>query len=402
MARGKKKRRRDRSVRRRPGGVTAIEPFGEATIAKLEPARRSRAPFLQGHRAIIQAAVAAADIPLGPILEIGSGNGQLAPLLPREVSERLILTEPLHAGVRALGQDEMSRPIVQTWAQSLPFRSGGLAGVQAFCVLDVAEDLPTIASELARVVKAGGSVIHYLDLTADLGPAFAGFMKAGEVPLPNVFTPVQEEGWPQDVFLMAYEKAAAIRRHWQKTGCRAAAILGPYFAAFSGQEPRADRVSAAVSSFHALADDPQKRAAVLGWFHEAYASSSAAERMSWGAHRDRTASSAALFDKRLRRAFSAAGFEPIESGLRRVDFVAKRPDGEAHAYRSLVVGMMSYSHASPAWADTWMATGMPGDATQGLCDGDKVGADEQHRHLGMHVMVARRSSDRVARPDSVL
>jgi SAM-dependent methyltransferase len=139
------------------------------------------------------------------LVEIGAGGGQLREWLPDEVAAAVTHTEPSEPFVRAFRERHPSVKVVVADAAKLPFDAGSVSGVLALCVLDTLPDLASVRTELARVLRPGGVVVHVLDLSTSPDAVFPELIAAGELPLTNfardpalldVLTPAQRAALP--------------------------------------------------------------------------------------------------------------------------------------------------------------------------------------------------------------
>ena len=144
--------------------------------------------------------------PSGALVEIGAGGGQLREWLPDDVAAAVTHTEPSEPFVRAFRDRHPSATVVAADAAKLPFDAGSVSGVLALCVLDTLSDLASVRTELARVLRPGGVVVHVLDLSTSPDALFPELIAAGELPLTNfardpalldVLTPAQRAALPE-------------------------------------------------------------------------------------------------------------------------------------------------------------------------------------------------------------
>ncbi len=149
----------------------------------LDRVRRSWAPLVQR---IVQATLAHFGPRIGEaIVEIGSGSGQLREWLPNHISASLIHTEPSEPYLELLRQRFPTAQTCVASATSLPFESGSVGGVLALCVLDTVDDLGSVRDELRRVLRPGGVLLHYLDLSTSPYALFPDLLARDQLPLTN-------------------------------------------------------------------------------------------------------------------------------------------------------------------------------------------------------------------------
>lgn len=157
-----------------------------ANPALIEHLARVRKPWDALTRRIVRA-VLAKWLPPSPmvVVEIGAGGGQLREWLPPEVASVTTHTEPSEPFLTALRARHPDAKAVRADATSLPFASGSVDAVLALCVFDTLRDLASVRDELERVLKPGGSVIHFLDLSTSPDCLFPELIAGGEIPLTN-------------------------------------------------------------------------------------------------------------------------------------------------------------------------------------------------------------------------
>jgi SAM-dependent methyltransferase len=103
----------------------------------------------------------------GPVLEIGSGHGELYDLSPPEWRKRLHQTDGVEATVAA---NRLRHPdATVSVANAYDLTGAGIAPstyglVVSYSALDVLEDLGLAAAQIARVLSPGGTLLHLMDL----------------------------------------------------------------------------------------------------------------------------------------------------------------------------------------------------------------------------------------------
>jgi hypothetical protein len=159
---------------------------GADGLQALERLHERRTLFEPACRRVVQAALGRAGLDGGggPVIEIGSGGGQLRRWLPDALLPVVVHTEREPAFVARLRQ-QAPRAVVQVAsAEALPFSGGSVAGVLGLCVLDVVP-LEAVARELHRVVKPGGRVIQFWDLAPSMSWLCGRAIEQGHVLLPS-------------------------------------------------------------------------------------------------------------------------------------------------------------------------------------------------------------------------
>ncbi|HVE14841.1 MAG TPA: class I SAM-dependent methyltransferase [Elusimicrobiota bacterium] len=120
-----------------------------------------------------------AHVPAGtPLLEVGSGAGELAAMLPEERRRSLTETDG-SAAFLALNPDSRARRRLVADIHRLPFADGAVPVVLGHAVLDTVLDLDKAAAELFRVLTPGGQLIHFLDLKSELRAEMLEFESRG-------------------------------------------------------------------------------------------------------------------------------------------------------------------------------------------------------------------------------
>ncbi len=107
--------------------------------------------------------------PSTPLLEVGSGTGELYRLLPDQYKDGYV---GIDNNVDYLDFNHVNNPnaaLVMGDICQLPFYTGSQAGVLALNVLDVIADSEVAISEIDRVLQPGGKFIHFHDRRPNLG-----------------------------------------------------------------------------------------------------------------------------------------------------------------------------------------------------------------------------------------
>lgn len=304
------------------------------------------------------------------MIEIGSGDGQLHGWLPESARARLLCTEPRGVGLGRLQAAGIEAQ--RASADALPVPDGSTAAVVGLCVLDVVERPEAVATELRRVLRVGGHVIHWLDMTTELAPALRELQASGVVTLPNVFEDPTGAGWPEDLFLVPRDQLDLVLEVLHRVGHPAGPVLRRYRARFA----RPFSATRATAAFNALNDDPETRPMLRRAFSDAMRLASPAQQTQLRGFQGRPVSSAGFFAARLKRLFSE-GFAVAHNAIISVGEVQPRTEGDA-GYRSLVAGA---SRTLPTPPEVRLDVSAP-----------LPGPDERLVELGMHTFVARRLS----------
>ena len=214
-----------------------------ANPALIDHLARVRQPWDAPVRRIVRAALAKWLPTLAaPVVEIGAGGGQLREWLPPELAEVTVHTEPSKPFLEVFCQRHPDANILQAEASALPFESSSVGAVLALCVFDTLHDLASVRDELQRVLKPGGVVIHFLDLSTSPDCLFPELIAGGELPLTNfaadpalldVLTDAQKALLPQsdefdEVIAVKWEAFRALVGMLERARHPLAAELGPY------------------------------------------------------------------------------------------------------------------------------------------------------------------------------
>jgi SAM-dependent methyltransferase len=156
------------------------------SLRALERLHSQRTLFEPATRRVVHAALERAGLTRSgsPVVEIGSGGGQLRRWLPDSLLPAMVHTEPEAAFVRMLHQAVPDAKAQVASAQALPFADGSVAGVLGLCVLDVV-DLDAVARELHRVLEPGGSVVQFWDMAPNMQWLCERQLRDGAVLLPD-------------------------------------------------------------------------------------------------------------------------------------------------------------------------------------------------------------------------
>jgi SAM-dependent methyltransferase len=148
-----------------------------------------RTLFEPAARRVVHAALERAQLDgsNAPVVEIGSGGGQLRRWLPDVLLPVMEHTEYEAAFVRKFAQAVPHATVQVASAESLPYADGSVAGVLGLCVLDVVP-LEAVAKELHRVLRPGGSVVQFWDMAPNMRWLCERQIQDGAVLLPNCFS----------------------------------------------------------------------------------------------------------------------------------------------------------------------------------------------------------------------
>lgn len=111
------------------------------------------------------------------ILELGCGDGLLLSMLPDRERTGLDLNQAeLDVARGRLGD---SVRLVRGSAQALPFEDAGFDAVISHMALMIMEDLPTVITEMARVLAPGGVMAHVVGRPrTEMAPVVQGYFDA--------------------------------------------------------------------------------------------------------------------------------------------------------------------------------------------------------------------------------
>jgi SAM-dependent methyltransferase len=159
------------------------------SLRRLDRLEAERPLFEPATRRVVQAALARAglDGSDAPVLEIGSGGGQLRRWLPGPLLPAMVHTEREPAFVRKFRQAEPDATVQVASAESLPYADGSVAGVLGLCVLDVV-DTEAVAKEIRRVLAPGGSAVQFWDMAPAMRWLCEREMRDGRALLPDCFS----------------------------------------------------------------------------------------------------------------------------------------------------------------------------------------------------------------------
>jgi SAM-dependent methyltransferase len=314
--------------------VIRAAPEG-AVFDKLSEVRRERAPYRELAKRIIRTVLETFP-PLGPgpVVEYGAGDGQLSELLPHEIRQRIVYTEPTQRGVVELGSRLPGAKIEQAPIERLPFADGELSAAIGLCVLDLVPDLQAAVRELARVLAPGAPVIHFLDQNPFLQTAFERLVPLGLVPLPNIFDDPCATHWPQDLFFLETTRLERILGALRRQEHPLAAPLASYASVFLDQPFRVER---AILELDQISADAALRRSLHDAFRDAYRGATSAERSEMGELTGHAVSSAQELATRLFAHFSAESLFRVEVA----DILAVSdmlPADDSIHYQSLAVG----------------------------------------------------------------
>jgi SAM-dependent methyltransferase len=307
-----------------------------AVLRRIRGVRTQRAPYLNLLERTVRD-VLAQFLPEGGIVaEIGSGDGQLRDWLSPEVRERLIHTEPLKLALVEFNKRYPTIEAQRAAASSLPFADGSLSAVLALCVLDVVEDGEAVTRELRRVIRPGGVLIHWLDMSTVLNGLFELLSQGTWVPFPNAVTDPCAAHWPEDVLLIAAEELELILRVLSLQRHPFASPLRQYLEVWKHRPLPLRR---AVLEHTGLAENPAMHEALRNLFAVAYQLAAPEEREHFADFKAQPVSSAKYFESRLRAWFAPQqGFEVIFSDVVKSFEIEPANAVRRFPYMSLCVG----------------------------------------------------------------
>ena len=285
-----------------------------AVVKKLRDVRRHRQPYAKLGRRLL-ADVLSRYLPDSddPIVEIGAGDGQFRDWIPERLLSRVTHTEPLAIAAREARKRHPVARIVRAPAERLPFGNGEVGCVIGSCVLDVVDDGAVTAREIARVLRPGGTFIHWLDMSTRLNDAFDILNRSDLVPLPNVFSDPSAARWPEDMFLASRADLTLVLEILDRHHHPFAKPLRQYLAVFT-HLPHTLRP--ALAEYTQLSESASLRSALQGMFRAAaeLAEPRLQERMA--SFQGRPVASSRFFESRLQSYFTRdAGFEPVLSDI---------------------------------------------------------------------------------------
>ncbi len=285
-----------------------------AVVKKLRDVRRVRQPYAKLGRRVL-ADVLSRFVPDGddPVVEIGAGDGQFRDWLPERLLSRVTHTEPLAIAAREARKRHPQARFVRAPAEHLPFGNGELGAVLGSCVLDVVDDGVAVARELARVLRPGGTFVHWLDMSTRLNDAFEILGHADMVPLPNVFSDPSASRWPEDMFLVSRADLNLVLEVLERHKHDFAKPLRQYLAVFA-HLPHTLRP--ALAEYTQLQESASLRVALQGMFRAATELAEPRLRERLASFQGRPVASSRFLESRLNGYFTAsAGFEPVFSDI---------------------------------------------------------------------------------------
>jgi SAM-dependent methyltransferase len=306
-----------------------------SALNRLESVRKERQPFERLSRLLIAQTLEQYLPGEGLIVEIGMGDGQLRDRLPEAVLPRVIHTEPDAAVSRAYRRQHRNLNVIQAAAERLPFESESVAAVIGLCVLDVVPEGPTVVRELSRILKPGGRVVHWLDMSTVLGAVVDSLWSVRLVPFPNWFSDPSAADWPDDLLLIQREQLQLVVAALHGAGSPVARPLAQYLATFSSP-PVAP--GAPTQELIQLQESHQLRTALMGAFQMAFELAPPEARAKLANFQVQPLSTARHFEGELRSWFNEeSGFRVELSGVERAWEITPR-QGPELAYRSCFIG----------------------------------------------------------------
>lgn len=312
----------------------AAEDVG--VVSRIRSSRTHRGP----HRPLMQAIVADAlrHLPdgAGPIVEIGSGDGQLREVLPADLLPRLQHTEPLKLAIREFERRHPGVAIERAGAEKLPHADGSVDAVLGLAVLDVIPETATVVKELHRVLKPGGVVIHLLDMSTALHGMFNLLSQGNWVAVPNAVSDPSAVRFPEDLLLIPLPQLQLVLQVLVARKHPYAKPLRQYLEIWSAR-PLAVRT--AVHEYTQLAESNALRDVLRNLFKVAYELAPAAQKAAFANFQGQPAASSKFFEGRLKEWFSAAaGFSVLFSDVVTRHATVPLSDEHKYPYQSLCIG----------------------------------------------------------------
>ena len=100
---------------------------------------------------------------LGRVLDIGTGEGQLARLATATGSAHVVGVDPTHAQVHAAARKGGDPRYVRAEASALPFADASFDGVLACLVFEHISAMDEAIAEVGRVLRSGGRFLFFLN-----------------------------------------------------------------------------------------------------------------------------------------------------------------------------------------------------------------------------------------------
>jgi SAM-dependent methyltransferase len=378
-------------------------------LRALERLQSERTLFEPPAARVVQAALARAGLEggAGPVVEIGSGGGQLRRWLPAPLLPAMVHTESEPAFARRLQQAVPQATVQVARAEALPYADGSVAGVLGLCVLDVV-DLEAVAAELQRVLKPGGSAVQFWDMAPNMRWLCQREAGQGGVLLPSCFSdPLVRAELPAELhpalppldFLQdlvsvpsaQLQRLIALLRPSPTQLIDGASLerLARYVETFEKAGP---------SSAGGLPAGSGEAARALAWLCEDEREAYACKRLllnAWLMLKQarggdklplelRQVSSAQALSERLTEAFAATGME-VECGVRRARALAPRPRNGGSDER------LRRSRFAGRWLGTTAhAAEVPPADPEVLAAGEVAALDQLVVEAGLLVLFARR------------
>jgi hypothetical protein len=375
--------------------------LGAESLRALERLQNERTLFEPAARRVVRAALERAAVDGSPVIEIGSGGGQLRRWLPDSLIPVVVHTEREPAFARKLQQAVPRATVQVASAESLPYVDGSVAGVLGLCVLDVV-DLEAVARELHRVLKPGGSVVQFWDMAPTVSWVCEREMRGGRVLLPDCFSDPLVRAELPDELQTALPPLDFLRDLVSVPSGQLQSLIALLRPSPTNliDGPSLERLARYAQLFDEPGDDGQSAASAeaaraLRWLCEDERQAHACKRLllnAWMILRQaqggaklplelRELSSAQELSERLAEVFTATGME-VECDVRRARAVVPRPVLDERLSRARFVGR---------WLGTTAFAAAVPPADPDVLAADAAAAeDELVVEAGMLVLVARR------------
>ncbi len=132
--------------------------YSDLTFAAYE---RGRAPVRPVNREIVRWVLDTYAGDAEWLLELGSGRGELAGLLPEERRAKLFQSDALPHVLAANSYDTQKAVLDAT---AIPFSDGAVPTVVGYSFLNAVTDVEGVIREVARVLQRGGALLSVLDV----------------------------------------------------------------------------------------------------------------------------------------------------------------------------------------------------------------------------------------------
>ena len=120
------------------------------------------------------------------IIEVGSGIGEMASIVPEDIEKRMIHSErnPVYSKIQKENRKE--REVIDADIEKLPFKNDSADIMAGYAMFDTLFNTEKSAEEIKRVLKENGKFVHFLDLGHNPDTLITDYKNQGKIVFPAI------------------------------------------------------------------------------------------------------------------------------------------------------------------------------------------------------------------------